>query len=78
MNNIFPNVPIIAYSRAKNLNDHLVRAKLQTTNHSNTETVKNKPRSESPTLLMLQDLEAESRGFNDYYTLSYEQYENNN
>ena len=65
---IFPKIPIIAYSRAKNLKDNLVRAKLTTSENQEPENIYKIPRPGSPTLLMLQDLESESHGFNDFYS----------
>lgn len=73
LNRIFPEVPIIAYSRTKNLKDDLVRARLpileDTGPHGEQE---NDSRPGSPTLHMLQDLEMESRGLNDFFTLHYD------
>lgn len=59
---IFPEVPIIAHSRTKNLSDILVRARLPVSEEYNIEP---DPRTGSPTLNMLLDLELESRGFDN-------------
>ena len=76
---IFPEIPIIAFSRTKNLSDDLVRARMQV---PVVEEKRHEPRPEttrpgSPTLHMLQDLETESRGFNDtfFFNTSDDDYE---
>lgn len=65
---IFPKPPMIAYSRAKNLRDTLVSAKLPARESGDIKYEdfdNNEPDSSvSPTLKALQDLEKESRGFN--------------
>ena len=66
---IFPEIPIIALSRTKNLSDDLVRARMKVPIK---EEEKHEPGPEttrpgSPTLHVLQDLETESRGFNDTF-----------
>jgi hypothetical protein len=74
LKHIFPAIPIIAYSRAENLSDELVRARLHKSEDTDIERIPKTQRPGSPTLHMLQDLESESRGFNDFYTYNYEQY----
>ena len=66
---IFPEIPIIAFSRTKNLKDDLVRARLRVSREDEEEIGPNTGNSRpgSPTLNMLQDLELESRGLNDYF-----------
>ena len=66
---IFPEIPIIAFSRTKNLKDDLVRARLKVSREEEEENGPNleDSRPGSPTLNMLQDLELESRGLNDYF-----------
>jgi len=64
------------YERTKNLQDELVRARLRVTpNQGNPTPMEQDDRPGSPTLHMLEDLELESRGMNDYFSLHYEQEE---
>ena len=64
---IFPDTPIIALSRTKNLSDDLVRARLRipTVEEDIHEPGPIEFRPGSPTLHLLEDLETESSGFND-------------
>ena len=66
---IFPKIPIIAFSRTKNLKDDLVRARLKVSREEEKENGPNQENSRPRclTLNMLQDLELESRGLNDYF-----------
>ncbi len=66
---IFPKPPIVAYSRTNSLRDTLVRAKLPRRKEEDSTYVDfiendDLPPS-SPTLIMLQELQAESRGFDN-------------
>ena len=65
---IFPNPPMIAYSRSENLRDSLVKAKFPTREegeYSYDDLLRNEEDPPcSPTLQTLQDLELKSRGFN--------------
>ena len=73
LSRIFPEVPIIAYSRTKNLSDTLIRARLPTGNEDENDSVID-PRPGSPTLHMLEDLEMESRGLEEFFTSNYDLY----
>ena len=66
---IFYEIPIIAFSRTKNLKDDLVRARLKVSREEEEEIGPNieDSRPGSSTLNMLQDLELESRGLNDNF-----------
>ena len=65
----FPEIPILAYSRTNNLADDLVRARLKGKGDEEMEnTHLENENSPSQMLEMLQYLEQESKGFNDYYT----------
>jgi len=66
---IFPKMPIFAFSRAENLSDILVRAKLVPGVHNNPADLsehEDDPQG-SQTLQMLNDLALESRGFQDFF-----------
>ena len=66
---IFTNPPILAYSRTQNLRDKLVRARFNYNEEEEDEKadIQEDPTEISPTLQVLQDLERESRGFNDSF-----------
>jgi len=64
---LFPEVPIIAYSRTKNLSEILVRARLPARDDVEPVPIHD-PRPGSPTLHMLEDLALESRGLEDFFT----------
>ena len=65
-------IPILAYSRPNNLADDSVRARLKGKGDEEMEnTHLENENSPSQTLEVLQYLEQESRGFNDYYTFKY-------
>ena len=69
LSRIYPDIPIIAYSRTKNLKDDLVRARLRVNRDEESEIdlEQSDSRPGSPTLHILQDLEMESRGLNDFF-----------
>ena len=65
LSKIFTKTPILAYSRTKNLKDLLVHAKFNY--NEETDSQEDQMEDISPTLQVLQDLERESRGFNDSF-----------
>ena len=69
LSKIFTKTPILAYSRTKNLKDLLVHAKFNYNEETDSQEDHQEDQMEdiSPTLQVLQDLERESRGFNDSF-----------
>ena len=68
-------ISIIAYSRTKILSDMLVRSRLEKGDDEDNTSVHDS-RPGSPTLHMLEDLEMESKGLEEFFTSHSDQSEN--